>query len=890
MYGHPNIAGVNGLGHLQRTREQRARELLPWGRDGRPGPTGRTVVIADDRAIGERELHERVAARRTELDLADRSLVVLGGTNGLEWVITYLALLADDHVPLLGGARPDRIDDLAARWRPAATVTIHGDTVDGDTVEVHRRASATSELHPDLALLLATSGSTGDAKLVRLSHANVMSNAGAIAEFLGLGPDDRGITSLPLHYTYGLSVLHSHLAAGASIVLAEASVVDPCFRAALDRHDVTNVAGVPHTFDLLDRAGPELLRVPSLRFVTQAGGRMEPDKVAEWAERTRRWGVDFYPMYGQTEATARMAYLPPGDAARHPAAVGRPIPGGEIEIRPLDELPDTMPAGTGEVVYRGPNVMLGYAHAPADLALGATLDDLRTGDLGRIDPATGYLHIVGRRSQFVKPFGVRVDLGALERALAEQLGPVALAGDDDHLVLAAPDADAVTARATLAGLVDLPRSRITIAGVASLPRTSAGKIDTGTLLADHPFRPAATTRSRGSDGDDPGATIAAIYASVLGRPDVDEMDSFVSLGGDSLGYVECSVRLEHVLGQLPPDWHVRSIGDLVHAADTATGRRDRSPAARLDTTVALRAIGICLVVATHMRFWYFPGGAHLLLAVVGFNLSRFLLPIDDPGARWRAGLRTIGRVALPTMTWAAIGLATGASWGLATVLLVNNYAGVGHHDGDHWHFWFIEVFTQITLAALAVLAVPALRRLERRFTWHFPLALLACAVLLRLDWFQFGSWYNQRYRTHAIAWFFVLGWLIERSDTRGRRAVTSVLALVLMYDVFRYPPREWFIGLALLALIWAREIPVPRLLVRPLGVVAAASMWILISHFTFWPPLTATLPIGLAYVGTIAGGVAVWAASRAVTSAVRRVDRDVLVTRFGRKLPIVRIT
>ena len=183
-------------------------------------------------------------------------------------------------------------------------------------------------LHPELALLLSTSGSTGSPKLVRLSDRNVSSNAHTIGSYLELTPDDRGITALPLHYCYGLSVLHSHLAAGASVVLTDASVVDPCFTDALQAHGVTNVAGVPHTFELLERSGRDRLNVPTLRFITQAGGRMAPDRVEQWVRRAERWGAKFYVMYGQTEATARMAYLPPEIARRRPERDRPPDPRG----------------------------------------------------------------------------------------------------------------------------------------------------------------------------------------------------------------------------------------------------------------------------------------------------------------------------------------------------------------------------------------------------------------------------------------------------------------------------------------------------------------------------------------------------------------------------------
>jgi acyl-CoA synthetase (AMP-forming)/AMP-acid ligase II len=372
----------------------------------RAADPGRPALLEHDRQLTYAELADAVNERASQLGLREREIVLLTGTNSIEYVVSYLALLSAGHVPLLAGSHVAR---MAAAWRPAATVR-----ADATGVAVEPGATQSRQLHPDLALLLSTSGSTGSPKLVRLSDHNLSSNARAIGSYLELTPDDCGITSLPLHYCYGLSVLHSHLAAGASVVLTDASVVDPCFTDALQAQRVTNMAGVPHTFELLERAGPDRLHVPTLRFLTQAGGRMAPERVEEWVDRAERWDAKFFAMYGQTEATARMAYLPPEIARRRPSAIGRPIPGGCLELRPVEGLPD----GVGELVYRGPNVMLGYATADADLAMGATLAELPTGDIGRFHADDGVFEFVGRRSRFVKPFGVRVDLDLRSRSSA----------------------------------------------------------------------------------------------------------------------------------------------------------------------------------------------------------------------------------------------------------------------------------------------------------------------------------------------------------------------------------------------------------------------------------------------------------------------------------------
>ncbi len=827
--------------------------LLTAGRDDNVAlwTPGKRLTFADLRA--------RVDRRASELDLGERAMVVLEATATVEFVVTYLALLEAGHVPLLAGAHLDR---LAAAWRPRAVITT---SASGVTVDRRPTEARELHLHPELRLLLSTSGSTGAPKLVRLSDRNLVSNARAIAEYLELGPDDRGITSLPLHYCYGLSVLHSHLAVGAGIVVTEASVVDPCFADALEDAAVTNVAGVPHTFELLDRAGPERVRVPSLRFLTVAGGRMRPDRVRAWPERCRAWGVELFVMYGQTEATARMAYLPPALADRHPGAIGVPIPGGSLEVRPVAGQPD----GVGELVYRGDNVMMGYAVADEDLAAGHVLAELRTGDLGRYHADDGVFEIVGRSSRFVKPFGLRIDLDVVERELATSVAEVAVAGDDDGVAVHAPGADADAVAQAVTELTGLPPSFVAVCvDAGGLPRTETGKIDYDAVRAS--ARRGRAPVATGTEHAAASGRVAAIYAAVLGRGDVGPSDTFVSLGGDSMNYIECSIRLEQALGHVPADWHVTPVADL----EPRTVPRRRWWV-HLDTTTLLRAVGIAAIVAPHMRLRHVPGGAHILLAVVGYNLSRFLLPIEPTAERVRAGLRTIARTAVPTMAWVAARMTLFGAYSAGTLALINNYVGPRGHRGGHWHFWFIEVFVHLCLLTTLLLAVPQVRRVERRWPYLFPLALLGLTLVLRMEWAWMGDWYNLRFRTHGVAWYFVLGWLAHRSTTLPKRLLTTGLSVVTVLGFFHHPARDWFILVALVVLIWRPQVPWPAWALRPVATLASASMWILITHFTVWPVLLDHLPMALAYPLTLAVGVLACAAVAHGGRALRRLaQRD----------------
>lgn len=827
----------------------------------RRGDIDAPALFDGDQAISYGDLGDLVAERSRSLALAlqaagsiegaqrrgstgDREIVLLTGPPSLEWITSYLAILDLGHVPLLAG---ERHRDLEQTWSPALVVEAQADRV------IDRGGHGSGPrpaLHDDLALLLSTSGSTGSPKLVRLSHTNLVSNAESIADSLHLTSSDVGITSLPLHYCYGLSVLHSHLAVGASVAVVRASVVDPCFEAALERHRVTSLAGVPHTFGLLEVAGPERIATSHLRVVTQAGGSLDADALTRWRARCAAWGTDFVVMYGQTEATARMAVLTPPLAARTgPRSVGVPVPGGSLEVVPVagtDALGDD---GVGELVYRGPNVMMGYGTEPGDLALGPTLDALLTGDLGRFDEASGTFEVVGRRSRFVKPFGLRIDLDEVERALRTGHREIAVTGDDEVLVVVAPGADAEAVGAQAVAATGLPSTAIAVVADRPLPRTESGKIDQPglrALVADRRAVPATETTTGGATAP------SEVLAHVLGRRELEPSDTFTSAGGDSLSYVEASLRLEAVVGTLPDDWQHCTMAEL-------DARAPGTPDQRVDTTVALRAAGICAVVATHMHLWFFPGGAHLLLAVAGYNLGRFQLGIGGTGARVRAAARTVGRVAVPTMVVALAVIALTHQYGWTTAALVNNYLGPRHHGLGHWHFWFIEAFVQLTLVITALLTIPVVRRAERAQPYLFVLGVLAAAMALReVTWWGIDDPFNLRFRTHGVAFFFVLGWLVQRSSTWGQRVLTTVLVAVCVVGFFGQPTREAFIVGGIVLLVWARRVRLPRLLVPAAAALASASMWILISHFHVWPLIAARVPLALAYPLTLLAGVAVW--------------------------------
>lgn len=325
------------------------------------------------------------------------------------------------------------------------------------------------DIHPDLALLLNTSGSTGSPKLVRLTLTNLDANANSIAQYLQLTSTERPITSLPMPYSYGLSVINSHLSVGASIVFTEDGVLRREFWDGIDRYSCTSFAGVPYTYQLLLQAGLLTKRGGSLKTLTQAGGKLDESRIRQMLALAQTRGWRFFVMYGQTEATARISYVPFERLGDKVGSVGIAIPGGSF----------TTDEQTAELIYSGPNVMLGYAECREDLACGDELHCvLRTGDVARFD-ADGYAYITGRLKRFLKLFGKRFNLEDVESIVSRQLAsPVACFGRDDLLQIAVQGCDETDeARETVCKLFDLPRTAVNVVAVSELPRTANGKLN-----------------------------------------------------------------------------------------------------------------------------------------------------------------------------------------------------------------------------------------------------------------------------------------------------------------------------------------------------------------------------------------------------------------------------
>jgi long-chain acyl-CoA synthetase len=379
------------------------------------------------------------------LDKDKKNLIIILCKNCLETLVGYIGSLKSNSTAIL---LPGTIDENSLKniidlykpdyiWRPAnkeRPVYAFGDYALEKPESIFEK-----KIYPDLSLLLSTSGSTGSPKMVRLTASNLDENAKSISEYLKLGDSERPITTLPMHYSYGLSIINSHLRVGATIVLTNDSLVSRPFWDTFHKFRATSIAGVPYNYEILRRIKFFDMDLGSLKTMTQAGGKLTPRYALEFAEFAENKGIDFFIMYGQTEATARISYLPPEKAVEKYKSIGIPIPGGEINL--IDDSGNMIRDSyvQGELVYKGPNVMLGYATSVDDIAKGDELNGiLKTGDIAQFDNE-GYFYVTGRKKRFIKIYGNRVNLDEVEHFLKGQGFNAVCGGKDDLMNIGITD-------------------------------------------------------------------------------------------------------------------------------------------------------------------------------------------------------------------------------------------------------------------------------------------------------------------------------------------------------------------------------------------------------------------------------------------------------------------
>lgn len=334
-------------------------------------------------------------------------------------------------------------------------------------------------LYDELALLLTTSGSTGSPKLVRQSYANIISNTESIVKYLEITDKDVTITTLPMNYTYGLSIINTYMYVGASIVLTDKTLMHKEFWALFKENGITSFGGVPYIYEMLEKLRFRRMTLPSLVTMTQAGGKLSVSLHQKFAQYAEEQGKRFVVMYGQTEATARMAYLPYDKSIEKCGSMGIAIPGGKFSLIDVNGEEITQPHIAGELVYYGENVTLGYAECGEDLIKGDERHGvLKTGDVAKRDE-DGYYYIVGRLKRFLKIFGSRVNLDETERLINEKypgINCVCGGVDDKMYVFVENDSQNEALLHFLCEKTSFSRAAFKLVKINSIPRSESGKV------------------------------------------------------------------------------------------------------------------------------------------------------------------------------------------------------------------------------------------------------------------------------------------------------------------------------------------------------------------------------------------------------------------------------
>ena len=448
------------------------------------------VAAIDD--AGEQLTYGELVDLRGELSavLPERELVFCLCENQVGALAGFLSLYDCKDVCLLLSAHIDKVllkvlDETygpSYYWMPEAMVGESGyeKVYDYKGFVLCKTGKKAPALHPDLSMLMTTSGTTGSPKLVRHKYGNIESNAKNVAKVFGWTSEERGIIDLPMQYTMGLNVINSHLYAGATVLLIEANLMSPKYWAFIKEQKGSNFTGVPFSYEILNRLRFWKMDLPHLTTMAEGGGKLSDTLFKTFADYAVEKGKRFFATFGTTETSARLAFLPPEQAATHIGSIGHAIPEGKLIL--VDENGHEICEADveGELRYEGPNVTMGYGTCVEDLAKGDEFCGVyETGDLAKKD-ADGFFYIVGRKKRFLKLFGLRVSLDQSEKIISEIFGGIecACTGDDNQMLIYITQEDLKEeVKKLISEKTNLMAKFFDVRVIESIPRFESGKIN-----------------------------------------------------------------------------------------------------------------------------------------------------------------------------------------------------------------------------------------------------------------------------------------------------------------------------------------------------------------------------------------------------------------------------
>lgn len=420
-----------------------------------------------------------------------RTLIFVLNDNSIGALSGYLGSMQNRIVPLLLGANMDSellrilIDTYHPEylWLPKNKINSLGNLSFEevfsylDFVLVYTGLN-TYPMYDELSLLLTTSGSTGSPKLVRHSYYNLNEQSKNISTFFGLTENDRALIDLPFNYTYGRSVVDSHLYSGATLLMTNYQILQKEYWDFINKYKATVITGVPYSYEMMKKLRIAKMDLPYLRILAEGAGKLTDSTFKYYVDYAKSTGKQFFATYGQTEASARMAFLPPEWAERKIGSIGHAIPNGKLYLLDEKDREIKTPGEIGEMIYEGPNVTLGYAVKGKDLSLGDERKGiLRTGDMAKFDE-DGCYYLAGRKKRFIKLFGNRIGLDECELLLRNQFGyDYACVGNDQKLIIYTTYSEINSEVIEyISNKINLHKSYLEIRCIPELPKNEAGKI------------------------------------------------------------------------------------------------------------------------------------------------------------------------------------------------------------------------------------------------------------------------------------------------------------------------------------------------------------------------------------------------------------------------------
>ena len=450
-------------------------------------PSEIALVAPDGSTVSYAELVNSAKDWTSQVSHEHKQLIFFYIPRSQNSIACLLGLLHSGHVVALldPELKAQARQELELTYEPWACVSPTSNDAGSLQLSLSKQneRNKASAVHPDVSLMLSTSGSTGSPKFVKFARSAVLANVLDISDVLKINTSDRGLAHLDFHYSYGLSVVTSHLAVGASLGFPTGKFTDRTFWDDLRKLEATHLPGVPFHYEMMNRLGIKRLKIPSVTVMTQAGGRLSLNLQKQVYEYIEGVGGRFYVMYGQTEAAPRMSTLPHKKFLEKVGSVGCVLPSGDFAIVSEDGT-TCASKEVGEVSYSGANVMMGYAFSADDLLVGdQNRGVLKTGDMGSLDE-DGYLTITGRANRMGKVFGWRINLDELEKAV-EEFGCAAVLQKDESIIiasLAGTEPDLVAVKKLIADRFTLPLHVFSFKQVKNIPKTRRNKTDYTALI------------------------------------------------------------------------------------------------------------------------------------------------------------------------------------------------------------------------------------------------------------------------------------------------------------------------------------------------------------------------------------------------------------------------